>query len=93
MSIAQYIKEIGRGSEGARSLSSEQAADLMAAVLDGRATDLEIGAFAIAMRVKGETVDELIGFLEAAHERCVAILAAKQASPKFAVRSGSSISE
>jgi anthranilate phosphoribosyltransferase len=73
MSIAQYIKEIGRGSEGARPLTSEQAADLMAHVLDGRATDLEIGAFAIAMRVKGETVDELIGFLDAAHERCIAI--------------------
>jgi len=73
MSIAQYIKEIGRGSEGARSLTREQAADLMAHVLDGRATDLEIGAFAIAMRVKGETVDELMGFLDAAHERCVAL--------------------
>jgi len=73
MSIAQYIKEIGRGSEGARSLTREQAADLMAHVLDGRVTDLEIGAFAIAMRVKGETVDELIGFLDAAHERCVAL--------------------
>jgi anthranilate phosphoribosyltransferase len=73
MSIAQYIKEIGRGSEGARSLSVEQASDLMASVLDGRATDLEVGAFAIAMRMKGETVDELTGFLEAAQERCQAI--------------------
>ncbi|HEX6363919.1 MAG TPA: DNA-binding protein YbiB [Albitalea sp.] len=73
MSIAQYIKEIGRGSEGARSLTREQAADLMAQVLDGSVTDLEVGAFAIGMRVKGETVDELIGFLDAAHERCIAI--------------------
>lgn len=73
MSIAQYIKEIGRGSEGARSLDREQARDLMEQVLDGRVTDLEIGAFAIGMRIKGETVEELAGFLEAAHDRCLPI--------------------
>lgn len=70
MSIAPYIKEIGRGKEGARSLTQEQAYDLMSQVLDGRVTDLEIGAFAIAMRIKGETTQELAGFLEAAQERC-----------------------
>jgi anthranilate phosphoribosyltransferase len=45
----------------------------MSQVLDGRVTDLEIGAFAIAMRIKGETVAELAGFLEAVHERCIAV--------------------
>lgn len=70
MSIAPYIKEIGRGKEGARSLTQEQAYDLMSQVLDGRVTDLEIGAFAIAMRIKGETTQELAGFLEAVQERC-----------------------
>jgi anthranilate phosphoribosyltransferase len=73
MSIAPYIKEIGRGKEGARALTQEQARDLMSQVLDGRVTDLEIGAFAIAMRIKGETTDELAGFLQAAHERCIAL--------------------
>jgi len=73
MSIAPYIKEIGRGKEGARSLSQEQAYDLMSQVLDGRVTELEIGAFAIAMRIKGESVPELAGFLEATHERCIAL--------------------
>lgn len=73
MSIAPYIKEIGRGKEGARALTQEQAHDLMCQVLDGRVTDLEIGAFAIAMRIKGETSDELAGFLQAVHERCIAL--------------------
>ncbi|WP_298233695.1 DNA-binding protein YbiB [uncultured Azohydromonas sp.] len=73
MSISTYIKEIGRGANGARSLTVEQAHDLMGQVLDGAASDLEIGAFAIAMRMKGETADELAGFLAAAHERCLAI--------------------
>ncbi|MFY9509551.1 MAG: DNA-binding protein YbiB [Rubrivivax sp.] len=71
MSIAQYIKEIGRGAAGARSLSQEQAEDLMAAVLDGQVSDLELGAFVLAMRMKGETLDELSGFLAAVHARCL----------------------
>jgi anthranilate phosphoribosyltransferase len=73
MSIAKYIREIGRGKEGARSLSQLHAHDLMSQVLDGQVTDLEIGAFAIGMRVKGETVDELAGFLQAVHERCITL--------------------
>ena len=74
MSIAAYIKEIGRGSAGARSLSSDQAADLMAQVLDRHVTDLEIGGFALAMRIKGETCDELIGFDQALGQRLLRIV-------------------
>lgn len=69
MGIAKYIKEIGRGKEGARSLTREQAADLLGQVLDGAVSDLEIGAFCIAMRVKGETPQEMAGFLDAAAAR------------------------
>ena len=73
MSIARYIREIGRGRDGARSLNREDAHDLMTQVLERSVTDLEIGAFALAMRIKGESVAELIGFLGAANERCIAI--------------------
>jgi anthranilate phosphoribosyltransferase len=73
MSIARHIREIGRGHEGARSLDLAGAHDLMSQVLDRRVTDLEIGAFALAMRIKGESVAELVGFLGAARERCIAI--------------------
>ncbi|MDB5999791.1 MAG: DNA-binding protein YbiB [Rhizobacter sp.] len=71
MSIAKYIREIGRGKDGARSLDRDQAHDLMSQVLDGQVTDLEIGAFAIAMRIKGESQDELVGFLDATTQRCI----------------------
>ena len=50
MSIAPYLKEIGRGKQGARSLAREQAADLFGQILDGQASDLEVGAFCIAWR-------------------------------------------
>ena len=69
MSISHYIKEIGRGKDGARSLAREQAADLFGQVLDGSVTDLEIGGFCLAMRIKGETPDEMAGFLDATHAR------------------------
>ena len=71
MGISGYIREIGRGREGARSLDRSQAHDLMSQVLDGTVTDLEIGAFALAMRIKGESVAELAGFLDAAQARCM----------------------
>lgn len=69
MGIASYLREIGRGKDGARALAREQAADLFGQVLDGTATDLEVGAFCIAMRVKGETPGEMAGFLDATYSR------------------------
>ncbi len=77
MSIAPYIREIGRGKDGARSLGRAQAHDLMSQVLDGAVSDLELGAFAIAMRVKGESLEELAGFLEAAETRCLRLPASR----------------
>ena len=69
MAITQYLKEIGRGKQGARSLTREQAADLFGQVLDGAVTDLEVGAFCLAMRIKGETAQEMCGFLDATTAR------------------------
>jgi anthranilate phosphoribosyltransferase len=69
MGIGHYIKDIGRGKDGARALSREQADDLMGLILDQQVSDLELGAFCIAMRIKGETPEEMAGFLDATHAR------------------------
>ncbi len=69
MAIAHYIKEIGRGKDGARALTRAQAHDLFGQVLDGAVSDLEVGAFCLAMRIKGETAQEMAGFLDATCER------------------------
>ncbi len=63
---ARFIKEIGRGKAGARSMSRADAQQLYAAMLDGRVSDLELGGILLAMRIKGESVDEIAGFLDAA---------------------------
>lgn len=65
MGISHYIKEIGRGARGAKALTRAQAADLLGQLLDGHISDLEIGAFCVAMRIKGESAEEMCGFLDA----------------------------
>ncbi len=44
-----------------RDLTSEESGALVHAILAGEATDAQIGAVLLAWRVKGETVDELVG--------------------------------
>ncbi len=80
MGISHYIKDIGRGKEGARALSRAQATDLMGQILDSRVTDLEIGGFCLAMRIKGETPEEMAGFLDATRAR-LAPLSSPDAPP------------
>jgi anthranilate phosphoribosyltransferase len=63
---AAFIKEIGRGVKGARSMSRADACALYTAILENRVSDLELGAILLAMRIKGESVDELAGFMDAA---------------------------
>ncbi len=69
MSYAHYIKEVGRGAEGSRDLSVADARCLYAAMLDGGVPDLELGAIILGLRVKGESLDEMLGFLAATEER------------------------
>jgi anthranilate phosphoribosyltransferase len=73
MPIGHFIKEIGRGKDGARALSRVQAADMFGQILDGTVSDLEIGAFCLAMRIKGETAAEMCGFLDATQQRLTKI--------------------
>jgi anthranilate phosphoribosyltransferase len=63
---APFIKEIGRGPNGARALSTADAQTLYAAMLAGEVSDVELGAILLAYRLKGETADELAGMLAAA---------------------------
>ncbi|HTW59898.1 MAG TPA: anthranilate phosphoribosyltransferase [Terriglobales bacterium] len=47
------------------SLSRTEAREVMAEVLTGKCTDAQIAALLIALRMKGETVEEIVGFAEA----------------------------
>ena len=69
MSFAHYLKQIGRGGEGPADLSEHDAYQLFSAVLDGGVPELELGAILLALRVKSESLPELLGFYSALDER------------------------
>ena len=56
-----------------RTLTSDEARLAMGAVMDGEATPAQLGAFLVALRMRGETVDELAGFARAMRERVVRV--------------------
>lgn len=51
-----------------QALSREEAREVMTEILAGTATDAQIGAFLVALHMRGETVDEIVGFAEAIRE-------------------------
>ncbi len=73
MNFAHFIREIGRGKEGARDLEFAEAQQLYGAMLDGGVSDVELGAIMIALRMKGEAIEEMAGFMAAVNERLYAL--------------------
>lgn len=71
MNIISVLKEVGRGASGARSLDRATAQQLMQQMLERRIPELELGALLMALRMKGETLEELSGFLDAANAHCL----------------------
>ncbi len=63
--FAQYIRALGKGKKGARSLTREEAHDAFSMIINGAAEPVQIGAFLMLLRVKEESADELAGFVEA----------------------------
>src|SRR5215217_6198050 len=63
--LPAFIKEIGRGKNAARDLTREDAQSLFSAMLAGGVPDLQLGGILIALRVKGESLEELAGFAAA----------------------------
>lgn len=69
MDLTPFIKEIGRGREGARDLSREEAERVFGAVLDGCVPEFQLGALLLGLRMKGEAAEELAGFAAATEAR------------------------
>lgn len=59
-----FVKAIGRGEKLKRDLTYEESVAALRMILQRKATDAQIGAFLIAQRVKGESVDEVRGFTD-----------------------------
>jgi anthranilate phosphoribosyltransferase len=72
---APFIKDIGRGRDNPSDLDEARAKLLWDAVLGEQLDPVALGGVLIAMRVKGESVAEMGGFLLACDDRSVPIAA------------------
>ena len=67
--FAQYIRIVGKGKTGARSLSYDEAYQAFIMILKNEVIDVQLGAFLMLLRVKEESVDELAGFVQATRDQ------------------------
>lgn len=63
--FAQYIRILGKGRNGARSLTRQEAHDAMSMIYCYDVEPEQLGAFLMLLRVKEETAEEVAGFAEA----------------------------
>src|SRR5207253_10006428 len=54
-------------------LKQDETRDVMRFIMEGEATPAQIGGFLVALRLKGETVDEIAGCAEAMREHVLAV--------------------
>ncbi len=66
LSMDQIIAKIGKGLKGAKDLTWEEAKFSLSAIIEGDATDTQVGAFLMAMRIKTESIGELAAFTSSA---------------------------
>jgi len=56
-----------------RHLAEDQAAEVMRQIMEGLATDAQIAALVVALRMKGETVEEITGFARVMRQYAVQV--------------------
>jgi anthranilate phosphoribosyltransferase len=66
--FASYIRILGKGKTGTRSLQQAEAREAFRMILRGETEPLQLGAFLMLLRVKEETSEELAGFVQACRE-------------------------
>ncbi len=67
------IKEAIASLVSGRSLTAGEAAEVMGEIMQGEATAAQFGAFVTALRIKGETVEELTGLARTMRAKAVSI--------------------
>ncbi len=67
--IQEAIKDLIAGVD----LGRAKTRAVMEQIMSGQATDAQIGAFLVALRIKGETIDEIVGCAEVMREKATPI--------------------
>ena len=66
--FARFVRILGKGKSGSRSLNQIEAREGFAMILRGETDPLQTGAFLMLLRVKEETGEELAGFVQACRD-------------------------
>jgi len=69
MSLRHLIRILGPGRKDSRNLTHDEAHRAFDAILSGSESEVEIATFLVLVRMKGLTVEELMGFARAARAR------------------------
>lgn len=67
--FAPFVRILGKGKNGSRSLTRDEAEQSMAMILAQQVTPEQLGAFLMLLRVKEESPEELSGFITAVRAR------------------------
>jgi anthranilate phosphoribosyltransferase len=67
------IKDVIRKVVDSRNLTEEEAGQAMAEIMNGEATPAQVACLITALRMKGETVDEITGFVRVMREKSIKI--------------------
>ncbi len=79
--MRQFIKEVGRGKEGSRDLTHEEALEAARLIMDGASSEAQTAALLMAIRVKGEAPLEIAAFAEALQEKSRRVEVAQEQLP------------
>jgi anthranilate phosphoribosyltransferase len=66
--FAEFIKILGKGKKGSRPLTQDEAYRAMQMIMANKIEPTQLGAFLMLMRIKEETSEELVGFVQAARD-------------------------
>jgi anthranilate phosphoribosyltransferase len=66
--FAEFIKILGKGKKGSRPLTQDEAYRAMRMIMANQVEPTQLGAFLMLMRIKEETSEELVGFVQAARD-------------------------
>lgn len=74
-SLCKYLAKVVDGTD----LSYEEALDAMDIIMSGNATDAQLGGFLTALRMKGETIDEISGLARGMRDKAATVKGEKDA--------------
>lgn len=66
--FANFVRILGRGKTGSRSLSFDEAYQAFSLILQGNISGEQVGAFLMLLRVKEESPEEIAGFAKACQD-------------------------